>query len=124
MSRDHSENVARRKLGVDQSWEMCRWNCIGDGDRRDAIYSLGVPRLLKSGPRKGQKTWRDFDCRDVVVTDEETAAEFARYEAEEKKCGECFGSGEVFAGWSATNGVRNKPCGRCGGTGKVKESAP
>lgn len=102
---------------MDTSWETVRWCCIGDDVKRaDAIFTLGVPRLLKSGPRKGQKTWRDSERREIVVTDEEAAAEFARCEAG-GVCGDCIGTKQVRHGWSKDLGNRFIPCVRCESTG-------
>lgn len=44
------ELIAMRKLGVGADWRWCNLNAIGP----DAVkVEGGVPRLLKSGPRKG-----------------------------------------------------------------------
>ena len=77
-----------------------------------------MPRLLKTGPRKGKPTWRDVPTQKAVVTGAEIEAEKARYEADTGKCSDCMGSGQVLARWSAAEGKKYRPCGRCGGTGE------
>lgn len=113
---DHMNEVARRKVGGPEGWEICIWERIGEG--RDMVVSGGVPRLLTRGRRKGQMTW-DNPLQKAVVTAAEIAAEHSRYEAETGNCGDCYGTAEVFARWSAINGTETKPCQRCGSTGKA-----
>lgn len=114
MSMNHLESVARRKVCGPEGWAVCSWECIGN----DFVVEGGVPRLLQAGPNKGQKTWRDRPRQQAVVTRAELDAEHARYEAETGKCGDCFGKGEVFASWSATDGTKYRTCKRCGGNGE------
>ncbi len=111
---NHMETVARRKAGGSDAWEFCAWESVGEGGM---IVEGGIPRLLKAGPRKGKKTWRDMPTQKVVVTAAEIDVEHARYEAETGKCGDCFGNGQKFARWSQANGVELKECGPCKGTG-------
>lgn len=118
---NHMEAVARRKVGGAAEWEYCRWERIGEG--RDMIVEGGIPRLLKSGPLKGQKTWQGQPTQKAVVTGAEIDAEHARYEAETGKCGDCGGKWQVFARWSKANGTETKTCPRCGGTGEKPSNA-
>ena len=112
---NHFESVARRKVGGEPEWECCRWERIGEG--RDMLIEGGIPRLLKSGPRKGMKTWQGQNTQKAVVTGEEIEAEHSRYEAETGNCGDCFGKGNVFARWSMANGTETKACSRCNCSG-------
>ena len=112
----HLNAVARRKVSGPEDWEVCGWEKIGAGN--DLVVEGGVPRLLKAGAKKGQKTWRDVPVQKAVVTSDELKAEHARYEAETGNCGDCYGKGEVFASWSVTEGTKHRECKRCGGTGK------
>jgi hypothetical protein len=114
----HITEVARRKVSGPPEWEVYAWEHIGD--THDLLVTGGVPRLLKSGPRKGKKTW-DGKGEKAVVTRAEMDEEQRRYECDTGNCGECLGSGEVFAGWSSTDGVKMKACRQCGGSGKAKE---
>lgn len=116
----HLNEVARIKVGAPAEWEVFAWEVIGD--TRDLVVIGGVPRLLKRGPRKGQKTW-DGPRQSAVVTRAELDAEHARYESATGNCGDCLGGGEVFAGWSAKDGTKMKPCHRCAGSGKRPEDA-
>lgn len=112
----HLDEVAKRKVSGPDGWEVYGWERVGS----DLLVEGGVPRLLKAGPRKGQKTWRDVPVQKAVVTSAELTAEHDRYEAETGKCGDCYGKGEVFASWSATEGTKYRQCQRCGGTGTTK----
>lgn len=118
---NHMETVARRKVGGSEDWEYCRWERIGEG--RDMIVEGGIPRLLKSGPRKGQKTWKDQPTQKAVVTGDEMDAEHARYETDTGHCGDCFGRGQVLSRWSKANGLETKTCPRCGGIGAKPSNA-
>lgn len=112
----HLDELARRKVAGPEGWEVCGWERVGGGN--DLIVEGGVPRLLKAGPKKGKKTWRDVPTQKVVVTGAELEAEHARYEEQTGKCGDCYGHGEVFASWSVAEGTKYRPCKRCGGTGE------
>jgi hypothetical protein len=112
----HLDTIGRRKVSGPEDWEVCAWERIGDGN--DLVVEGGVPRLLKVGPRKGKKTWRDVPLQKAVVTRDELEAEGARYEAETGNCGDCYGKGDVFAGWSSAAGTEYRTCGRCNGSGK------
>lgn len=114
----HLDEVARRKVSGPEGWEACGWERIGGGN--DFVVDGGVPRLLKAGPSKGEKTWRDVPVQKAVVTGDELKAEHARYEAETGKCGDCYGNGEVFASWHHIEGVKHHECDRCGGTGRSR----
>ena len=121
--KSHLESVARRKVGTPPEWEVYRWERVENklhpaSGYDDFIVHGGVPRTIKRGSRKGEKTWVVKQSRRVIVTGDEIKEEYERYEDETHKCGECFGDGEVFAGWSITSGARMKTCKRCGGTGK------
>ena len=117
----HLDAVARRKVSGPDGWEVCAWERIGDTG--DLIVQGGVPRLLKSGPRKGEKTWRDGPVQKAVVTRAELDAEHARYEAETGKCGDCYGRGEVLKSWSAAEGLKHRECKRCAGSGNAPTEA-
>ena len=114
---NHLDEVARRKVAGPEGWEVCGWKRIGTGN--DFVVDGGVPRLLKAGPKKGKKTWRDVPVQKAVVTEAELKAEHARYEVETGNCGDCFGKGEVFASCSVSEGVKHRPCKRCNATGKT-----
>ena len=114
--------VARKKLGQPQEWRWCKFEMIGD--TYDCVVEGGVPRVLKSGERKGQPTWRDCALTKCVVTQAEHDQAKADYETETGKCNACAGSGLWLSGWSADAGNRFKPCQRCGATGKATEVRP
>jgi hypothetical protein len=111
----HMSRIARRKLGAPPEWELCGWERVGtDG----VLITGGIPRLLKSGPSKGKKTWRDSEITKAVVTKGEEAIERAAYEASTGNCGECLGSGKTWAGWKLGEGSSYRQCRDCSGTGK------
>jgi hypothetical protein len=111
----HMETVAIRKAGI-PGWEPYLYERIGDG----VLMTGGIPRILKSGPRKGRKTWDRKDSTRVVVTRAETDAEQVRYEAETGNCGTCFSKGETVVVWSAADGEKYATCKHCNGTGRVE----
>lgn len=111
--------VARKKLGQPQEWRWCKFEMIGDTD--DCLVEGGIPRLLQSGKRKGQPTWRDSKLTKCVVTKAEHDQAKADYEAETGKCCKCAGSALWLSGWGVDTGNRFKPCVRCGATGKAPE---
>lgn len=109
---EHVEAVAKKKMNI-PGWEPYAWELIGtDG----MLVTGGIPRLLKSGPRKGEKTW-DGKGSQVVVVKAEIDQEVLRYELETGKCAECMGEGKRPAGWSEETGPRFKPCEKCAGSG-------
>jgi len=115
MNTQHMIEVAKRKSAID-GWEPYRFEVVG----KDAIMFTGsIPRLLKRGPRKGEKTWDGKGTR-VVVTDAEGQAEQLRYEESTGNCGNCFGKREVFASWDYKTGTKHKECSACSGTGLKK----
>lgn len=114
------DRVARKKLNAPESWTHFRWQCVGKTN--DLLVTGGIPRLLKSGPRKGKKTW-DGAGETVSITDAELAADYLVYEAETGNCHKCGGSGQEWIGWSATDGNKYQSCKSCAGTGKATGSA-
>ncbi len=113
------ERIARRKLSLPDEWEACIWKVVGDIEIGDTLVTLGIPRLLKSGKRKGQRTWRDSKLKECVVTRSELEAAFAEYERE-GRCFDCYGTGQKWAAWSSNDGHTFTPCRRCDATGKPK----
>lgn len=111
----HMETVAIRKAGI-PGWEPYLYERIGNDG---VLMTGGVPRLLKSGPRKGKKTWDRKGGTKVIVTHSECDAEKAAYIDRTGNCGECFGKGEVTIGWSAADGTKRAACKVCAGTGKA-----
>lgn len=113
------EVVARKKVGEVQEWEVFKWEAVGEGEHLSYIIEGGVPRLLKSGKRKGKKTWRDSPSKRTVVTKAEIVQAAKDYEAETGNCHVCCGSGQEWAGWSCDEGNKYRDCRRCSATGKA-----
>lgn len=115
----HLDVVAKRRVGGSEGWEVYHWERIGDGD--DLVVEGGVPRLIESGPLKGEMAW-DGPGQQAVVTGGELDAEVKRYEEEMGKCGGCGGTGVRC--WHA--GLRRETwrrCVRCNGTGGRPDGA-
>lgn len=116
---DFMSAAAFRKLGETSDWRVYKWEKVDyKSETPDFIVEGGVPRLLKSGPRKGQPTFRDCVGRRTVVTWAEIQKAKSDYEAETGKCCECFGTGQYCYGWSRDEGNKYRDCGRCSATGK------
>lgn len=49
-----AREILRRPADID-GWEAFKFETVGDA----YLIEGGVPRLLKTGPKRGQKTWRD-----------------------------------------------------------------
>lgn len=115
------EDIARRKLSAPPEWTWCKSERIGN----DAfLLEGGIPRKLRSGPRKGCNTFRGCELTRVIVTDAEVKAEKAAYEAATGLCCECLGEKVTFASWSAAEGRKTRECRRCNGSGNAPVAAP
>lgn len=110
---DFYEVVARRKLGVPPEWRWCNIKAVGP----DTVVEGGIPRLLKSGKRKGKLTWRDCKLEPCVVTTAEIEAARAEYERSSGNCWVCQGTKLEFASWDHVDGTKNRECSQCNGTG-------
>lgn len=108
--------VATRKAKT-AGWKWCSVRIVGE-DRDVFLVVGGVPRVLKSGPRKGQETWDSKSTTEIAVTRAEAEAEAAAYEATTGKCRRCAGSKVHMTASSTTRGVTYSKCWQCGGTGK------
>lgn len=114
---DFRTEVARRKLGAGQDWEPCRWEALGHGAEADCLITGGVPVI-----RNGKRKWPPITkCERVCVTHAEYIAERKRFEAETGKCSNCDGTGQEWAGWSASDGNRYRDCRHCHATGRAVE---
>ncbi|HDR9174294.1 hypothetical protein [Burkholderia vietnamiensis] len=70
---DDYEAVAARKAQCAE-WKPFAYERIEDA----IVMTGGVPRPLKSGPRKGEKVWDRKSATRIVVTDAEADDEAAR----------------------------------------------
>lgn len=104
--------AAEAKVGI-EGWKAYRWeDCDGD-----SIVTGSVPDgTYKFGPRKGQPKFVG-EGRKVILSKVELEAIATAYEGETGKCWDCKGTGQVWAGWSKTEGTRYRECQRCKGTG-------
>jgi len=115
----HMETVARRKANGSPDWKICKAEWLSDA----AVIEGGVPRLLKSGPRKGEPTWKGCPMDKVVVTGKEIDRQEAEYERATGNCHACEGAARRISRVSVADGVATKeykPCRECNGTGKAK----
>jgi hypothetical protein len=115
----HLDRIGLRKLGNPPGFAFCEWRSLDDGT---IVLRGGVYRLRKSGPRKGQPTWKGSKLQSVAVTTAEIRDEEKRFTAETGKCHRCLGTGLLFASWSTEEGVKRRPCGFCAGTGKAAQA--
>lgn len=109
------EEIATRKTNT-PGW---RWSNVRTiGEQRDFLLMGGVPRILKSGPRKGTETWDGVKLTEVIVTRAEVNAATLAYEAETGRCRRCAGSKVHMTASCVTRGITYSTCWHCGGTGK------
>lgn len=101
-----------RKVGI-PGWEAYIWERVGN--TYDVICTGCVPNgVYSKGPRKGRPRYKDgTQDGKYVLTSAEVEAERIRWESETGKCGECYGRGEVLAGWNKDEGKRYRPCPKC-----------
>ena len=105
-------DFAESKVGI-PGWQAEAWEDIGG----DSIVEGSVPDgFYRSGPRKGKPRFTRPRTK-VVVTKAELQAAATAYEAETRKCWDCKGSGQVWAGWSKAEGTKYRTCSRCDGSG-------
>lgn len=112
------EDIARRKLGVGADWRWCKSEVIGVYGHGDFLLTGGVPRQLKSGPRKGKNTWAGAKLDRCVVTKAEIVAEQIAYESTTGACHRCLGEKQAIQSMSQ-DGTTYRECSRCAGTGKA-----
>lgn len=117
---DFMTAVACKKMGLDNSWEIYAWEVIDtDSEDRDFLVKGGIPRLLKIGPRKGKKTFRDAtSLRRAMVSSAEIEKCRLDYETETGKCHGCCGTGLMFRKWSSAGGTEYDECSRCDASGR------
>lgn len=115
---EHAVAVARRSAKLGDEFEPYYFGPAGKAENATLIR-FGTFRILKSGPNKGEKSFRGCATREVVVTEGEIAAELNTYEVTSGHCGDCFGKGKVSGGHSIYDGTRWVTCGRCAGSGKA-----
>jgi hypothetical protein len=55
------EKYLKSLHSLPEGWEIYRFECLPKGAKNVTHVEVqgSVPRLLKTGPRKGKKTWRD-----------------------------------------------------------------
>jgi hypothetical protein len=60
---DSYDEHAREKLGKGPEWSVYLYRCLPEDSRTTDVLELtgANHRTLMSGPRKGQRTWRDAD---------------------------------------------------------------
>ena len=115
---DHGGNCALRKIGNPEGWTIYAWESLDDGS---VLYRMALERPPGAD---GCRKWNTDQGKAVAVSQAEVAAEYARYEDETGKCGECGGHGERWVGWNRDTGHKYAPCGKCGGSGNTPNPAP
>lgn len=115
--------AAQRLGGFPSGWQVFQWSLIGTGGHRAYVCRGAVPRLLKSGPRKGERTFRDCKVDEIVVTLLDIKNMEAEYRFATGNCSACFGLGQRCVGWAAGEGLRFAECNVCAATGKAGGAA-
>ena len=101
--------IARRKLGVDDGWDVCTWDATNDQLMKLELRESAVTR-------SGQRLWGK-EKRVTTLTPLEIENGRLKWEEEHGACYQCGGGGRASAGWSAAKGYRYRPCTRCNATG-------
>lgn len=114
MNLFYMDRVAKRKTNSPKEWEAFKWERIGD----DFIITGGIPKLLKSGKNKGNKTWKGSDETRSIISFDELEKEMIIYEKETGLCSDCRGKNVIFKSWDREKGTEYKPCQKCNATGK------
>lgn len=113
------------KHGAPTDWHWHTLEALGKHPNYTGSLVRGcVPATFQKGKRKGQFNFKGGDKAtelSFAIAHDQFAAFHAEWEAETGRCSKCFGSGQEWTGWSATEGSRFKPCARCDATGKPKE---
>lgn len=107
--------IARKKLKETADWEFCIVKALDSGD---ILVKGCIPRLLKSGKRKGEKKW-DSPLKTCVVTKAESQDAENNFEVTTGSCHKCGGEKQVFYSWDINTGSKYKECPRCKGTGQA-----
>lgn len=107
----HCETAAIKSVGID-GWEPCIFEAACNG----ILIRGGVPAVSKSGKKKWPAR---KNMQTVVVSYDDAKAEYARFELETGKCGDCYGEGKRVVGWNHIDGNKFAPCRKCKGTGKA-----
>lgn len=119
----HYEGRAAEIVGI-EGWRVYSWQMIEGSSLMKGCVPAGV---FTKGPRKGGTKWRPAAPgteRTVAVSEADAREYFVRKERHTGLCQSCEGTGEVFASWSATDGVKKRPCLRCNATGIAPKDAP
>jgi len=126
MSPNFLEIVARSKLGQPPEWRAFHFMRLDEckTETPDFLVKGGVPRLKRSGPKKGEQTWDGVDVTQCAVTTAEIEAAKIQYQQTTGNCWCCQGLGQVFQSWHHIEGTKYKTCPRCRGTGKSIKEQP
>lgn len=118
----HAETLALKAAGKtrEDGWSAYSWLMKGAGTE----VKVAPHRLLKSGPRKGQKTWSPRKGATTIVVDRDVVAEARRFERKDGRCAKCIGEKQTMVSWHHERGATYAPCRRCGGTGRAPKRKP
>lgn len=111
---NHLESAARRQLAAPENWHAYAYEVIGENHY--LVTGEITTKVYTRGKRKGRPKFLGHGTK-VVLTREDVEAESRRYALSTGKCPECFGTKEVFQGWSREEGTKTRPCEKCEATG-------
>lgn len=113
------EQHAKELLGAPREWQWSMMRREGDWPNCWGVtIEGGVCPPKTRGPNKGRPNWRKATHKRVItLTDEMHRAWLRAWEAAERKCWVCWGTGERWTSWSVATGDSYEPCKRCGASG-------
>lgn len=111
MNGKHAYNAALKKVKASKGYSVFAWEVLTVGE------TLFRCALELGEDEEGYMKWDDSTEKTCVISDEEAQAEQELYERETGNCGECMGTGKVWAGWSVESGNTYCPCKECNATG-------
>ncbi len=118
---DHLTAAAMHLLGITSpTWKLKRSEVVDKtGGRHLGFIVVGSEtRLLTRGPRKGAPTWIGDEDR-VVVSHQDLADQYTRFEKTTGLCSACYGIGKRNVG-AGPRGTLYQNCDPCGTTGKAQ----
>ncbi|MDE2426749.1 MAG: hypothetical protein KGO96_12680 [Elusimicrobia bacterium] len=115
-----AEAYLRKAYSLPEEFWFAKWECFPKAGRETLYveFTGGVPKILKSGPRKGRKTLRGIPTRTLIISTAEYQRIEADYIADTGNCPKCMGDGnEVSRIDFVSKETTWRPCVKCNGTG-------
>ena len=118
------ERMARKRLGLSDSWKAFQFVCLPRGAVATTHYEVvgaECDAVFTRGPRKGETNWgkRNLKTERSFICSVAEGELFLREWEETGKCHRCDGAGKEWVGWSEETGHKHRECSRCFGTGNA-----